>query len=172
MEPEVDLRLKCRHRDIILTSGFVALIYFVISGIVGWGIGRNGAEMSRLLTDSGRVAAIAHRISEARGAAERTVQSHIAMYEKLEPDVQEFESALGRLRTDWTVYDPKFPQDHGQTAKRIAEVDIEFRRAVLLKEQIAVAKTIKSLEERQQWTAWESQMQPLLDKEVVLDNPK
>ncbi len=35
-----------------------------------------------------------------------------------------------------------------------------------------VAKTIKPLDARLQLPAWESQMQPLLDKEAELDNPK
>lgn len=94
------------------------------------------------------------------------------MYEHIERDVQEYRSALGRLRNDWTVYEAKFPEQHQQITKRIAELDIELRRTGLLMEQIAVAKTIKALDERQQFPAWANQMEPLLDKEAEFDNPK
>jgi hypothetical protein len=172
MEPETDLKFEFRHRAVFRTSLAVAAIFFAISGIVGWGIGRNGAEMTQLIRDGERASALGHRISEARTAADRTVPSHIAMYEKIEPDVQEWEAALGRLKNDWTVYDGKFPEQHQQTMGYLASIGIGLRRAALLKEQIAVAKAIKSLDEQQQWTVWQNHMQPLLAAEDALDNPK
>jgi len=172
VEPETDLKLKSRHRNVIVTSVVFALIFFTISAIVGLVIGRNGAEITQLATDWNRETALARRISEARSAAEATVPSQITMYEKIEPDVEEWESALRRLRADYVIYDAKFPDQHQHTAKNIADLDVELRRAGLLKEQIAVGKAIKLLDADAQWIFWQTRMQPLLDQETALNGTK
>jgi len=171
-EPETDLKLKFRHRNVIVTSVVFALVFFAISAIVGVVIGRNGAEMTQLATDWNRMETLGRRISEARNAAKATVPSQIMMYEKIEHDVEEWESALGRLRGDFAIYDTKFPYQHQHTVKNIADLDVGLRRAALLKEQIAVGKAIKLLNVHQQWIAWQTRMQPLLDQENALDGTK
>ena len=172
VEPEGDLRSKLRHRNVTITSVVFALIGLSLAVIIGLVIGQNRAEMTQLATDSNHLEALGTRISQVRDAAEANVSQHILMYEKIEPDVQELESTLQRLRTDLVTYNAKFPDQHQQTAEQIAGVEKGLQRARLLKQQIAVAKTIKPLEPDQQWIAWQAQMQPLLDREDALDHPK
>ncbi len=172
VEPETDLKLKFRHHNVIVTTVVFTLVFFAISATVGLVIGRNGAEMTQLATESNRMAALGRRISEGRNAAEATVPSQIMMYEKIEPDVQEWESSLGRLRADFAIYDAKFPDRHQETAKYIADVDVGLRRAALLKQQIAVAKAIKLFDAHEQWVGWQTRMQPLLDQDNALDSTK
>lgn len=167
-EPESDLRTRFRHRDMIITSTVFAIFGLALSGVIGLVIGRNGAEMTKLVADSARLAVLSDEISEARNTAEATVPSHVVMYIKIEPTVQEWEFALGQYQADLAVYDNKFPDQHLQTGKMIAAVKIGLQRAGLLKQQIAVAKAISQLAEEQQWPVWQAQMQPLLDQEDAL----
>ena len=110
-----------------------------------------------------------NRISKARGAVEATIASYLQMYKAIEPDVEELESTLRRLKTELAVYDRKFPAQHDQTSKSIAGIETGLRRAALLKRQIEVAKQIDALGPRQQFAAWQTLMLPLLANEEALD---
>jgi hypothetical protein len=115
---------------------------------------------------------VGDRISKARSAVEATIPSYVQMYKTIEPDVQELEPTLRRLKTELALYDGKFPAQHEQTSKSIADMETGLRRMALLKQQIEVSKQIEALDPNQQFAAWKAQMQPLLDSEEALDKAK
>ena len=122
-----------------------------------------------MLTDLGRYAEIAKRIGDQRNAAARTVPAHIAMYEKLEPDVQAYASSCAALHSELIVYDAKYPAQHKDTETTLHEVDREASRAALLLQQIKVAQRLSYLDADRQWPVWQSDMKPLLDQEDALN---
>lgn len=170
-EPKTGPNLKRRHRNVLATGVVIVVLFFVVSAIVGTAIGQNRAEAAQLNADLEQMAALGDRIRKSRSAVEPTISSYVQMYKAIEPDVQDFESNLRRLRTELDVYDAKFPGQHQETSKTIVGVETELRRVELLKQQIAVAKQLEVLDPRQQWAVWQSQMQPLLAREEALDNP-
>ena len=115
---------------------------------------------------------VGDRISKARSAVEATIQSYTQMYRSIEPDVEELDSTFRRLKTELAAYDGKFPGQHEETSKSIAGMDKGLRRMELLRQQIKVAKNIQALDPNQQLPAWQTQMQPLLASEEVLDKTK
>lgn len=171
-EPKTDANLKRRHRNVLATGIVIVVLFFVVSAIVGTAIGQNGAEAAQLNADLEHMPAVGKRISKARTAVEATIPSYVQMYKAIEPDVQDFESTLHRLKTEWGMYDAKFPEQHQQTYKSIVAVETGLRRAELLKQQIAVARQIESLDPSHQWAVWQSQMLPLLAREDALDKLK
>lgn len=169
---EPDSSLKRRHRNVLATGLVIVLLFFFISAILGNVIGQNGEEAARLNADLEHMGTVGDRISKARNAAEATIPSHLRMYKTIEPDVRDFESTLTRLETELMAYDVKFPQQHQQTQKTSAAVDIGLRHARLLERQIIVARQIEVLDPNQQWAVWKESMQPLLDSEDQLDKAK
>ena len=167
-ETETDANLKRRHRNVLVTGLVIAVLFFIISATVGTAIGQNRVEASQLEADLGRMAAVGDRMTKTRSAVDATIPSYVQMYKAIEPDVEDFELTLLRLRAELDVYDAKFPNQHPQTLKTIAGVETGLRRAALLKQQIAAAKQIEFFGSSEQWTLWQSQVQPLLDKEDAL----
>ena len=86
--------------------------------------------------------------------------------------MKELEPTFRRLKTELALYDGKFPAQHEQTSKSIANMETGLRRMALLKQQIEVSKQIEALDPNQQFTAWKAHMQPLLDSEQVLNKAK
>jgi hypothetical protein len=122
--------------------------------------------------DVDREVNLARKIGSARNTIANTIESNLHMYKSIEPDVEEYESVLVRLKNEITNYDGTFPEQHQQTAKNITIFDNELRRAQLLKQQIGVAKEIGAAEPSEQLSIWRMRMQPLLNDEDTLDNSK
>ena len=95
--------------------------------------------------------------------------AQIAMYDKLEPDVRAYADHLHNLHSELTVYDGKYPAQHQSTETDLHNVDDEAKRAAPLLQEIEVARRLNSLGDTQQWTVWQSDMKPLLDKEDALN---
>jgi hypothetical protein len=150
----------------------IVLLFFFISAILGTVISQNGEEAARLSADLEHMSTLGDRISMARNAVEPTIPSHLRMYKAIEPDVRDFESTLSRLETELRVYDAKFPEQHLQTQKTSAVVDIGLRRARLLERQISAARQIEVIDPNRQWAMWKENMQPLLDSEEELNKAK
>lgn len=172
VEQEADAMLKRRHRRVLRNSAIIVLLFFTSAAIVGAAIGQNRAEAVQLAADLDRMNTVGDRISKARSAVEATIPSYVQMYKTIEPDVQELEPTLRRLKTELALYDGKFPAQHEQTSKSIADMETGLRRMALLKQQIEVSKQIEALDPNQQFAAWKAQMQPLLDSEEALDKAK
>jgi hypothetical protein len=172
VEPEADAMLKRRHRRVLRNSAIIVLLFFTSAAIVGAAIGQNRAEAVQLAADLDRMNTVGDRISKARSGVEATIPSYVQMYKTIEPDVQELEPTLRRLKTELALYDGKFPAQHEQTSKSIAGMETGLRRMALLKQQIEVSKQIEALDPNQQFAAWKAQMQPLLDSEEALDKAK
>jgi tetratricopeptide (TPR) repeat protein len=171
-EGEDDAMLKRRQRRIIVTSFLIAMVLFTGAAIVGSAIGQNRAEAAQLTADFKRMIDIGERVSKARSAADSTIASYVQMYEDIEPDVQELESTLRQLKTELALYDTKFPAQHDDTSKSLAGIEQGLRRAMILKQQIELAKQIKTLQSSQQIDVWKKEMLPLLSKEEDLDKAK
>jgi hypothetical protein len=164
---------EANHRRKILTRSVVfALLFLTTAAIVGNAIGSSGKEAVQMASDSREMSQIGDRISQARSAVTQTIPSHLEMYKSIETDVQKFDTTLRRLQTDLAVYDGKFPNQRDETAKSIHAIEIGLKRAGLLKQEIAAAREIESLDPTLQWSAWQTKMQPLLDAERTLDNVK
>jgi hypothetical protein len=73
------------------------------------------------------------------------------------------------LHGELTVYDGKYPTQHQGTETELHNVDNEAKRSDLLLKEIEVARRLRPLDDAQQWTVWQSDMQPLLDQEKALD---
>ena len=172
IEPETDAMLKRRHRRVLRNSAIIVLLFFTSAAIIGAAIGRNRAEAVQLAADLEQLSTVGDRISKARSAVEATIPSYVQMYKTIEPDVQELEPTLPRLKTELALYDGKFPAQHEQISKNIAGVETALRRMALLKQQIEVAKQIETLNLNQQLAAWKAQMMPLLANEDALDKSK
>jgi hypothetical protein len=93
---------------------------------MGAAIGQNRSEAVQLTADLDRMNTEGDRISKARNAVEATIPSHVQMYKNVEPDVQEFEPPLRRLKTDLALYDGKFPAQHEQTSKSIVGMEQDY----------------------------------------------
>jgi hypothetical protein len=135
------------------------------AGLVGVAIGKNRREAAQLVTDLGEMRVIGKRISAARSNVVRTVESHVEMYKKIEPDVVALKAVMERLKDELAIYDSKFPAQHSDTMASVASVETGIKRMKLLTEQVAVAKQIELLSDTSQLSAWQSRMQPLLDRE-------
>ena len=146
-----------------------AFLFIIIASTIGYFIGISGSETQHLLADLNKYAEIAKRIGEQRNAAEPNVAAHIAMYDKLEPDVQAYSTICSVLHSELVVYDGKYPAQHTNTETTLHEVDREANRADLLLQEIKVARGMKFLDIVQQWTAWDSNMKPLLAQEDALN---
>jgi hypothetical protein len=171
-EPAGDPMFARRHRRVLWTSTVIAMFFVSTAAVVGAAIGQSRAEAARLSSDVERMNTVGGRISRARNAVEHTIASYVQMYKAIEPDVQELESTLQRVRIDLGIYDAKFPGQDEETHKSIASVETEQRRAALLKRQIEVAKQLDALDPNQQLAVWHAQMQPLLAEEEGLDKSK
>jgi hypothetical protein len=146
-----------------------AFLFIIIASTIGYFIGISGSETQHLLADLNKYAEIAKRIGEQRNAAEPNVAAHIAMYDKLEPDVQAYSTICSVLHGELVVYDGKYPAQHTNTETTLHEVDREANRADLLLQEIKVARGMKFLDIVQQWTAWDNNMKPLLAQEDALN---
>ena len=172
VEPETDAVLRRRHRRVLRNGAVIVLLFFASAAIVGTAIGQSRAEAVQLAADLERMTTIGNRISKARKAVEATIRSYVQMYKAIEPDVQELQPTLRRLKSELAVYDGKFPAQHEQTSESIAGMETGLRRMALLKQQIEVAKQIEALDPTQQFAAWQTQMQRLLSSEEALDKAK
>jgi hypothetical protein len=168
---DADVRLRTRkllNRNIFFTVLFVGTAAFV-----GSRIGTSGAETSRLLADADQMSKLGDRISKARTAAERTVPAQVEMYESIEADAGQLSSVFARLREEYAIYDGKYPSQHEVIAKALDGIETGAKRMDLLRQQIAVAKVIGSLDDAdEQFKVWKTRMQPLLDRENELDHSK
>lgn len=156
-------------KTLLRRSAVFALIFIVIAFAVGRKIGMDGRETGQLIGDFHEMSRIGKRISEARNSAERNVPAHIVMYKEIEPDVEEFGAILRKLDAELPTYDQKFPDDHERTLRTMNSVKVGLKRAVLLEQQIAVARAIETLDPAPRWRAWQQYMEPLLDAETALD---
>jgi hypothetical protein len=154
-----------------LSCVFVAL-FLVTATIVGMAIGTSGKETGQLLADSEARLRIAKTISEARDTAAQTIPAQIEMYKEIEPVVQVYGDVLRRMQVELPVYDEKFPTAHDKTLRSIRSVDLELKRADLLKQQIGVARDIELFDPAAQKSTWRERMQPLLDAETDLDSTR
>lgn len=171
-EPNNELKAKRRVRNTIVTSGIFILLYLGVAALLGSVIGQNRSESIQFNFDAGRQKELAERISKARNAVSATVPSYLEMYIAIEPDVKAYASTVARLRAELGIYDSKFPAQHEGTQKYRTVIDREIRRSELLTRQIAVAKQIGSLDQYQQWAAWQRDMAPLLNEEDGLTQPR
>ncbi len=146
-----------------------AVLFMIIASTIGYFIGISGSETQHLFADLNKFAEIAKRIGEQRNAAEPNVAAHIAMYDKLGPDVQAYSTICSVLHSELVVYDEKYPAQHNNTETTLHEVDREANRADLLLQEIKVARRMEYLDVVQQWTAWDSDMKPLLAQEDALN---
>jgi hypothetical protein len=140
--------------------------------LVGIVIGQNRTEAAQLSADLKRMAEVGDRVSKARTAVGSTMESYVKMYEAIEPDVQDLEATLQRLKSELGIYDSKFPSQHETTAKSIVGIETGMQRATLLKQQIEVAKKISDLPPLEMSQVWREQMLPLLTQEDNLDKAK
>lgn len=145
------------------------VLFAIIASAVGYAIGTSGNETRQLLVDEDRYTKIGDRISEQRNAAAKTITAQIVMYDKLEPDVHAFAAICGTLHKELAIYDEKYPSQHQTTETALHNIDNGSKRATLLLEQIEVARRLSFLSEARQWSAWQSEMQPLLDQENALN---
>jgi hypothetical protein len=122
-----------------------------------------------MMADLTTFGTLANSISEQRNGAEPTIPAHIEMYDKLEPDVRAYAAVCAALHHELILYDTRHSAEHDQTNKTLQNVDNEAMRADLLLKQIAVARRLRSMNGQQRFTAWEQDMQPLLDQEKGLD---
>jgi hypothetical protein len=172
VEPEADAGQRLRHQRVLRSSAVIALLLWASAGIVGVAIGHSRAEAIQLAADLDEMANVGNRISKARNAVQATIASYVQMYRAIEPDVQELESTLRRLKTELGVYDGKVPTQHEQTTKSIANMEVGLRRAASLKQQIETAKQIDALDAGQQLAAWQTRMLPILASEEALGKVK
>jgi zinc-ribbon domain len=100
VEPETDAMLRRLHRRVLRNSAIIILLFFTSAAIVGAAIGHNRAEAVQLAADLDRMNTVGGRISKARSAVEATIPSYVQMYKTIEPDVQELEPTLRRLKTE------------------------------------------------------------------------
>jgi chromosome segregation ATPase len=136
-------------------------------------IGTSGAETNSLISDVDQMSRFGDRISNARNAAKRTVPAQVEMYKSIEPDVEQLNSVLTRLRNEYATYDNKYPSLHDTIAKALGGVETGLKRMNLLRQQIATAKELADIDDAdEQFRKWQTQMQPLLDRESELDATK
>lgn len=157
------------RRGLLKQSIVFGVLFVIIASTIGYFIGVSGSETQRLITDLNKYAEIAKRIGAQRNAAEPNVAAHVAMYDKLEPDVQSYARICSALHDELVVYDGKYPAQHKNTEATLHEVDREANRANLLLQEIKVARAMKYLDVVQQWTFWDSNMKPLLAQEDALN---
>jgi hypothetical protein len=170
---EADRENNSAYGKKVLSRGIVfTLLFMSTAGIIGYAIGKSGNEAAQMGSDSRTMSLVGDRISHARSAVDTTITSHVEMYKAIEADVPQFEAVLRRLRTDFDIYDGKFPSQHDETAKSIRSIEVGIKRASLLKKQIEVAREIEPLAPDAQWDEWQQKMQPLLDEENSLDKTK
>jgi hypothetical protein len=146
-----------------------AVLFTIIAFAVGYAIGTSGKETHQLLVDEDLYFEIGKRITEQRSSAANNVPAQIAMYDKLEPDVRDYATICATLHDELTVFDGKYPGQHQTTEASLHSIDNEAKLADLLLQEIAVARRIGSLDDAQQWTAWQSDMNPLLQQEDALN---
>jgi hypothetical protein len=158
------------RRKLAYLGGIFAVLFLLAAALSGRAIGKSGSEAAQLASDFDTMSNLGDRISNARGAVDRTIESHLKMYKNIEGDVNDFDVVLHRLRMEMSVYDDKFPAHHATTMKSIHSIELGIKRADLLKKQIVVSSEIELLNPNIRWDAWQLQMQPLLDEENALDN--
>jgi hypothetical protein len=171
-EPENDTVLQLRPRRVLRASIVLTVLTLTAAGLVGVAIGKSRREAKQLEADLGEIGVIGQRISAARSNVERTVESYVQMYKKVEPDVIALKVVMERLKDELAVFDSKFPAQHTTTMASVANIETGLKRMKLLTEQIAVAKQIELVPDTSQFSAWQSRMQPLLDREEELDSKK
>lgn len=160
------------HKKLLNRCAVFVPLFIVIATIVGAAIGKSGSETSALLADLREMSRVGDRITEARSHVEPTVPAHVVMYKQIEPDVQLFATVLFRLQAEYSVFDDRFPSQHESTLKSMESINIGFRRAALLQQEIAVAREIETLDPAPRVQAWKERMQPLLDEETSLDEKR
>ncbi len=161
-----------RHRRLLLAGSVISVGMLAGAVLVGIVIAQNRTEAAQLSADLKRMAEVGDRVSKARTAVGSTMESYVKMYEAIEPDVQDFEATLQRLKSELGIYDSKFPSQHETTAKSIVGIETGMHRATLLKQQIEVAKKISDLPPLEMSQVWREQMLPLLTQEDNLDKAK
>lgn len=161
-----------RHRRLLLAGSVISVGMLAGAVLVGIVIGQNRTEAAQLSADLKRMAEVGDRVSKARTAVGSTIESYVKMYEAIEPDVQDLEATLQRLKSELGIYDSKFPSQHEATAKSIVGIETGIHRATLLKQQIEVAKKISDLPPLEMSQVWREQMLPLLTQEDNLDKAK
>lgn len=158
-------RQRLRSRSI-----YFGALFMSVAGLIGFLIGKSGAETEKLVADYQRFATVGEEIGRLRNSAELTVPAQLVMYDKLEPTLKEFRAVALQVKSELGPYDEKYPASHQATQKWINDMDVAIRRGELIQKQIEAAKAIESVQPSQQYGAWRSQMQPLLEEEKALDN--
>ena len=161
-----------RNRRLLIAAAVISVGMLAAAVLIGMVIGQNRTEAAQLSADLKRMSEVGDRVSKARNAVGSTMESYVKMYDAIEPDVQDLESTLQRLKTELTIYDSKFPSQHEATAKSIAGIETGMHRAILLKQQIEVAKKISDTPPLVMGQVWREQMLPLLTQEEDLDKAK
>jgi len=162
--------LLCR-RKLVRSSVVFAVLFLGTAALVGNGIGSSGAETNNLIADVNKMSQLGERVSNARNTAEQTVPAQVEMYKSIEPDVEQLNSVLLKLKDEWQTYDKKYPSQHETVTKELSGIDTGIRRMTLLHQQIATAKEIGNVDDNadEQFRMWQLTMQPLLNQENQLD---
>ena len=147
------------------------LLFLSMSASIGYVIGQSGAEAAQVWADFAQMRTLGDRISKARTPnGDQGIPWYVEMYKSLEPDVTSLDIVLHRLASEYPSYIARFPDGDVQAPKTMSDLNIGIRRMALLKQQIAVAKTMDGLNESQQSAIWTNEMYPLLKQEDALDN--
>jgi Double zinc ribbon len=170
-ESSADAGRKWRRNRILIKAAVLAILFLSMSAGVGYVIGLNGAEAAQVLTDFAQMRTLGDRISKARSPnGDQGIPWYIEMYKSIEPDVTSLDVVLHRLTNEYPSYIEKFPDGDTEGPKTMSDLNIGLRRMALLKQQIAVAKTMGGLSPAEQSSIWTSEMYPLLKEEDALDN--
>jgi hypothetical protein len=156
------------RRDLVRWSIIFAVLFLAAAASVGHKIGTSAVETNRMFADLDESNKIGDRISDERNSAAETVTGQIEMYRLIEQDVQEFGSIATRLQYELSVYDAKYPNQHATTRKLIDGINLEARRAALLREQVELARQIGQVKEDHQYAEWQAKMVPVLAEEDAL----
>jgi len=171
--PIDDAGLRRRRKRVIVKSVVLALLFFSMSAGTGYAIGQSGAETAQVLADLAEMNTLGDRITKARTPEGNPgIDWYVQMYPQIESDVTRLDTVLQRLTAEYSLYAAKFPEANPQTPQVISNFNTGVRRMALLKQEIAVAKKMKILNEQQQAVTWENEMLPLLKEEDALTPSK
>lgn len=164
-----DANLKKRRRRVIVKGAVLALLLFTALAVIGYTIGQNGVEAAQIVSDLAEVRTLGDRISKTRSPEGNPgIDWYVQMYPQIEADVERLDIVLHRLATEYPKYSAKFPEQNSSD-QTLSDVNTGIRRMALLKQEIAVAKRMQFIEEKEQVVTWTTEMYPLLKEEDALD---
>jgi len=168
--PVDDVNLRRRRKRVVVKGVVLALLLFSMSAGVGYAIGQSGVETAQVLADLAEERTLGDRISKTRTPdGNPGIGWYVQMYPQIESDVNSLDAVLHRLTTEYPAYSAKFPEQDPSN-QTMTTVNNGIRRMALLEQEIAVAKKIEFLDEKEQLLIWTNEMYPLLKAEDALDS--